>query len=831
MFRTRPLQEDIFDSPGKTPGSVVEPRTDFAAACEEMNSFKLPRKRAAEQEVDTVLRAMASISLSRSGSPDACKHKSPRTILNSPHPSLLGQLEAPVSRAQPAVPPDPMEMDPLASPFPVELPARHSCRSHSSAQIMPELATARSPSPTPQASTPPEEKPSSEIMQVQPSLPERRQQSEAPADPSTPEPGVTRIASIGSSSGHADMDGKNSPATVGVALTSHRSPPADKNEVDPTGNDRVHETAACPSEDEDECEPLCYYCEGCTLPPRHKGLCILPAPTKRRTRRAPERLVLSGSTQPSRAMHPDPSPARLEIARKVASADEDVSGLTADGVPVRSTTFPQTAESQPNAAQSTFRSAPTNEGCHAGAYSPLAAEAAIPDRPLTTTAMEVEMLCASAVSEEVCVDADWPIGGLEAAPLMAVEPVEVQVEIIDQPEASPRSSSTRQREADMPSLEREARLCITEQAGELRFRLLRPSAAGKKVHVAQFLALLQLREVICSQLPAMDRAYATQLLFRQDHRSIICLRAGVVLGGITYRPFVHGEPDGGYAELAFCVVSTAAQVQGLGTRLMNRFKAQLVSDGCFNILTYADNSAIGFFKQHGYSSAIGLPDVRWYGRVKQYDHGVMMHCSLDCTMPYARMPHAIRAAREHAMRAWLEDGGLALAIGAEPEVDQQRGTVGDDMVSVSLVREVAGSDAKNSGANGIDAAGLFVGLAIEDAGACLFSLSDGPDFGGGIGARLAPDKHGAASLLPQWAARNLELSRLLLRKARMRTTATPMFYSVLSRMCCRYYSMLSCETVADLHRHGLASYIIAPGELRRGIHRLKAGELDAENSE
>jgi histone acetyltransferase len=193
---------------------------------------------------------------------------------------------------------------------------------------------------------------------------------------------------------------------------------------------------------------------------------------------------------------------------------------------------------------------------------------------------------------------------------MAVEPVDVQV-ILDQSDASPGSASARQRDADMPSLEREARLCIAEHAGDLRFRLLRPSAAGDNVHDTQFLALLQLREVICVQLPAMDRGYATQLLFRPDHRSIVCIRAGKVLGGITYRPFVHGEPDGGYAELAFCVVSTAAQVQGLGTRLMNRFKAQLVSDGCLHILTYADNSAIGFFKQHGYSSAIGLPDVRW----------------------------------------------------------------------------------------------------------------------------------------------------------------------------------------------------------------------------
>jgi ribosomal protein S18 acetylase RimI-like enzyme len=353
MFRTRPLLEDIFDSPSKTAGSIAEPRTDFADGREQMDTFKLPRKRAAEHEVETVLRALASVSLSASRSPDDYTRKVPRNILNAPPSPPLGQLEVPVSRVP-----------------------------------------------------------------------------------------VSRA---------------------------------------------------------------------------------LPAPP------------------------PDP-----------------------------------------------------------------AAQAEVPDLPLVTTATEVEMLCDDVVSEEQCADADWPIAGLEAAPLMAVEPVDVQVAILDQSDASPRSASARQREADMPSLEREARLCLNEHAGELCFRLLRPSAPGNQVHVAEFLALLQLREVICAQLPAMDRAYATQLLFRQDHRSIVCVRAGIVVGGITYRPFVHGEPDGGYAELVFCVVSTAVQVQGLGTRLMNRFKAQLVSDGCFHILTYADNSAIGFFKQHGYSSAIGLPDVRWY---------------------------------------------------------------------------------------------------------------------------------------------------------------------------------------------------------------------------
>ena len=33
------------------------------------------------------------------------------------------------------------------------------------------------------------------------------------------------------------------------------------------------------------------------------------------------------------------------------------------------------------------------------------------------------------------------------------------------------------------------------------------------------------------------------------------------LGGVTYRSFVHGEPDGGFAELTFCVVRSDSQVR------------------------------------------------------------------------------------------------------------------------------------------------------------------------------------------------------------------------------------------------------------------------------
>ncbi|EOD29463.1 hypothetical protein EMIHUDRAFT_233966 [Emiliania huxleyi CCMP1516] len=167
---------------------------------------------------------------------------------------------------------------------------------------------------------------------------------------------------------------------------------------------------------------------------------------------------------------------------------------------------------------------------------------------------------------------------------------------------------------DMQAGERAARLCAEEHAGDLRFQVLRGGATSAAAGGGALLALLLYCDLVNAQLPSMTLKYITKLVLRSDHRSV-SLESSVGSGGVTYRPFVHGEPDGGFAELTFCVVRSDTQVRGLGTRLMNHLKAQLVGLGCNSLLTYADESAaagraLGFFLQQGFTDSVSLPAAR-----------------------------------------------------------------------------------------------------------------------------------------------------------------------------------------------------------------------------
>ena len=65
------------------------------------------------------------------------------------------------------------------------------------------------------------------------------------------------------------------------------------------------------------------------------------------------------------------------------------------------------------------------------------------------------------------------------------------------------------------------------------------------------------------------------------------------------------------AELSLCAVMRRLQVQGLGTRLVNRFKSEMVLRGVRRVLTTADNYAIGFWTQQGFSADVTLPKPLW----------------------------------------------------------------------------------------------------------------------------------------------------------------------------------------------------------------------------
>jgi len=121
--------------------------------------------------------------------------------------------------------------------------------------------------------------------------------------------------------------------------------------------------------------------------------------------------------------------------------------------------------------------------------------------------------------------------------------------------------------------------------------------------------------------------------------ALIKKTTGAAIGGITYRPFAKEQ----FAEIAFCAVTASEQVRGYGTRLMNYTKHNaLAQDGCGHFLTYADNSAVGYFAKQGFTKEITLAREVWVGFIKDYDGGTLMECVIHARVPHTDMPTAVK---------------------------------------------------------------------------------------------------------------------------------------------------------------------------------------------
>ena len=69
-----------------------------------------------------------------------------------------------------------------------------------------------------------------------------------------------------------------------------------------------------------------------------------------------------------------------------------------------------------------------------------------------------------------------------------------------------------------------------------------------------------------------------------------------MLGGVVIKP----HRARGFLEIAFCVVRKEEQRNGIGTRLLARLKEHALTLGVLHLLTYADDSATGFFEKSGF---------------------------------------------------------------------------------------------------------------------------------------------------------------------------------------------------------------------------------------
>ena len=162
--------------------------------------------------------------------------------------------------------------------------------------------------------------------------------------------------------------------------------------------------------------------------------------------------------------------------------------------------------------------------------------------------------------------------------------------------------------------------------------------------------LINLKAVFSKQLPKMPREYILRLIMDRRHRSLILKRvdsqrgvgAQKTIGGICIRPF-HSQ---NFAEIVFCAVVGSEQVRGYGTKLMNHLKEYVKKENIGYFLTYADNSALGYFKKHGFSKHVTLPEDNYVGFIKDYDGGTLMECRINPKINYLDVPGMLKAQKD-----------------------------------------------------------------------------------------------------------------------------------------------------------------------------------------
>jgi histone acetyltransferase len=182
--------------------------------------------------------------------------------------------------------------------------------------------------------------------------------------------------------------------------------------------------------------------------------------------------------------------------------------------------------------------------------------------------------------------------------------------------------------------------------------------------------LLMARNIFHQQLSNMPEVYITRLVFNEHHRTVLLLRNGDVLGGITFRPF----PESDFAEIAFCAITRQQQIQGLGTYLMAHLKTYLQATGILHILTYADNSAIGYFQHQGFTREIYFNPTIWRRCIKDYEGATLVYCKVLPEIDYIRINDVV-AEQKRFVESLLPD--YEIEVVTEWPVKEVRGIVID----------------------------------------------------------------------------------------------------------------------------------------------------------
>lgn len=196
--------------------------------------------------------------------------------------------------------------------------------------------------------------------------------------------------------------------------------------------------------------------------------------------------------------------------------------------------------------------------------------------------------------------------------------------------------------------------------------------------------LLSVKQLFQKMLPKMPREYIIRQVFDPKHCCLVFTGAPAdnsvqtsqsnnhIIGAICYRPAFERS----IVEIIFFAINSEFHISGYGTFLFSCFKEackmqfasflesadqflksdllidnleilignkdkgiqpiyynnKYKSDMNLYLLTYADNSAIGFFKKQGFS--LFPVSTAWKGYIKDYDGGTLMECKIHRDIQY-----------------------------------------------------------------------------------------------------------------------------------------------------------------------------------------------------
>lgn len=195
--------------------------------------------------------------------------------------------------------------------------------------------------------------------------------------------------------------------------------------------------------------------------------------------------------------------------------------------------------------------------------------------------------------------------------------------------------------------------------------------------------LLDIKLLFQRMLPKMPREYIIRQVFDPRHCCLALTAPGpageeTLIGAVCYRAAF----DRHLVEIVFLAVNNAHHITGYGAFIFSCLKeivkrqysdflekgdeynstdrtyhdlealctpAAYPSETPLYLLTYADNSAVGFFKKQGFSA--NLESTEWRGYIKDYAGGTLMECKVVRDLPYLRKRDLVAGIRMRIFEA------------------------------------------------------------------------------------------------------------------------------------------------------------------------------------